>query len=333
MDLSNSIVKKKYIINGEKEDIFAKIDAFFQRDVYDLPDFIISAKGEYFRDYLLNLENTFIHNNLNHSINGTERKKQIDKLSKRFYKNLSRNSNNALQSLRGSAPYKIIVILENTNLETVKILNVVYNSALYCQLSKTIIEESDITEFMLQEAFEEGNQYLDKIFIGLFQGKEYQKRNILELNTLLITNDSYSRDITDKIKYLFNFANNEVLIVGWIGTELLSELKLLKDREVNVKFITHKPNEAKDRPWRAEIEKAYQEIINLFTIENICIIPSFHTRFIVADNSAIIGSMDLNSSSLNGTHTEIAIFTEDPEIVEKLKTEFSRNFTPLKNKD
>jgi len=333
LDLSNSIVKKKYLVNGSKEDIFAKIDSFFLQTSYRSSDFIIFDQGEYLRDYLFSLENTFIHMNIDHSIYGDERKNEIDKLSKRFFKNLGNNSDDALKSLRGCEPFRIRVILEDTNLESVKILNVIYHSILYSQLSKQMIKESDVTEFMLQEAYEEGSQYLDKIFIGLLQGKEYLKRNILETNTLLITNDSYSRDITKKIKYLFSFAKNEVLIVGWIGTELLNELKLLKDREVNVKIITHKPNEAKDQPWKAEIEKAYKEIVNLFTIKNICIIPSFHTRFLVVDDSAIIGSMDLNSSSLNGTHTEIAIFTEDPDIVDKLKTEFSRNFIPLKNED
>jgi phosphatidylserine/phosphatidylglycerophosphate/cardiolipin synthase-like enzyme len=82
---------------------------------------------------------------------------------------------------------------------------------------------------------------------------------------------------------------------------------------------------------RKEKEKAFAELLAFIGKESISTKSEFHGRAIIVDNKAIIGSMDIDSYSLTGARIEFAVYTEDPEVVRKLRNYFNQTFSPLKN--
>ena len=55
-------------------------------------------------------------------------------------------------------------------------------------------------------------------------------------------------------------------------------------------------------------------------------VRSIEGRARIVDNKAIIGSIDLDSYSLTGPRIEFAVYTEDVEIVRKLRSYFKQKF-------
>ena len=142
------------------------------------------------------------------------------------------------------------------------------------------------------------------------------------------------KDVTRAIVTTFGrdlekHAENDVIIIG-AGPAGLMAGKELASKGVKTRFITHQPSEAKNQPWRNEIDQAFQKLCSEIGKENICTDPSMHGRIVIVDNKALIGSMDLNAYSLTGAHTEFAIYTEDPDIIRKLRRIFNSKFKPLK---
>jgi len=125
-------------------------------------------------------------------------------------------------------------------------------------------------------------------------------------------------------------STDEVLICGWVGTILLPKLKEIKEKGINICIITHKTTELKGKPGKQDVDRALNELTQSIGKDHISINPECHCRVLVVDNKALIGSMDLNAISLTGTHREIAVYTEDPEIVRTLRNYFKTIFSPLK---
>ena len=157
-----------------------------------------------------------------------------------------------------------------------------------------------------------------------------EKKELLKPSTELLINDQTSRQILSKIEKMLDEATGEILFCGWMGTILLPKLKEVKTKGVDIRIITHKAIELKGKPGKQDVERAYGELVSMIGKNNISIRPECHCRLLVVDNKALIGSMDLNSISLAGTHREIAIYTEDPEIVRTLRKYFNKIFSPLK---
>lgn len=125
-------------------------------------------------------------------------------------------------------------------------------------------------------------------------------------------------------------ATGEVILCGWIGTLLLPKLKEINQKGVNIRMITHKDTELKGKPGHRDVQTAFKGLISMIGKDNISIRPECHCRVVVVDNKALIGSMDINAISLTGSHRELAIYTEDTEIVRNLRKYFNDIFSPLK---
>jgi phosphatidylserine/phosphatidylglycerophosphate/cardiolipin synthase-like enzyme len=181
----------------------------------------------------------------------------------------------------------------------------------------------------MQDALMNCEEYLVRIMVGGLGGKEIVEKTDSTQWELLI---SYTGcpNISERVSYMLERATNEVLIAGWIGTPLIKQLRDLKSKGIDIKAITHKPSDARNEPFLQEVNKGYQELINIIGLENISTKQEMHGRAIIVDNKAIIGSMDTTSDSLTGPHIEFAIYTDDVDTVRKIRAYFKSIFTPLK---
>jgi hypothetical protein len=311
------------------EDIFLKLSDVFckSKKITNCSEWeMYDSFGDRYREFSRNLRHTYIGLNMKLPI----KKESLDKLNKQFDDNFVQISNSMLSSYRDNLPYSVrILILKKDNFGCIVRGECI--PAIYVKISKSIIKDDQLKENILQDAYLESLNYLDKLFIGVLEAEFINENKISDPLINLLINDSNSREITCKIDDLLDVVTTELLVIGWIGTQYIPQLIKLHKEKVNIYFITHKPQEAKNEPWRSEIEEAFEHITKEIGLNNICIDPNIHGRILIADNKALIGSMDLNSSSLSGTHTEFATYTEDPEIVRKLRIYFFSKFTPLKN--
>jgi hypothetical protein len=201
-------------------------------------------------------------------------------------------------------------------------------------LHKKLIYGSEVetNDFMIQNAYLECKRFLEIIFeSGLLATLVTEEKKIpAEKNTQFLANDQSSHEILDKIETMLDQATGEILICAWIGTILLPKLKEAKQKGINIRIITHKAIELKGEQGRQDAERAYQELLLLIDKDHISIRPECHFRVLVVDDKALVGSMDLNATSLTGTHREFAIYTEIPEVVIRIRNYFNHIFTPLK---
>lgn len=180
----------------------------------------------------------------------------------------------------------------------------------------------------LQDIRLRSEEFLDEIFIGGLGSKEIQEAKT-ETTWELLVNDARNRQIQDRIYEMLKEATTSVFLMGWIGTDCIPKIKELKDANITVKAITHKPGEFKS-PVPQELQKGYTELISLIGLDNVSTNPLLHGRALIVDNKVLVGSMDLNAHSLSGEHIEFAIYTEDAATVRKLRDYFETTFKPLK---
>jgi len=150
-------------------------------------------------------------------------------------------------------------------------------------------------------------------------------RSIIEANEKLskiehhlITNTPEEHQLTDKIRRLIDNAKQELLLVGWIDTEFLEELKNAKKRGVEIKIITKTP----DKGSPAAAQTAFPRLIKLLGVKSIGLNPRRHSRLLVVDNEfCIIGSADFTTHSAK-SNFEGAIFTNNPKLIDDAKIHF-----------
>jgi len=203
-------------------------------------------------------------------------------------------------------------------------------STLYEKLRYNIVSEA--SDFQIQNAYLQTKRFLELTFkSGLSASLVTEEKKIPpQPVTQFLVNDQTSHHILDKINAMLDQATGEVLICGWVGTILLPKLKVVKQKGINIRIMTHKSIELKGKQGKQDVERAHSELISLLGKENISMSPECHFRVLVVDNKALVGSMDFNAISLTGTHREFAIYTEDPEIVRSIRKYFNQIFTPLK---
>jgi len=183
-------------------------------------------------------------------------------------------------------------------------------------------------ELRVQAIRMRSEEFLNEVFIGGLGAKKSSERKENVTWEILI-NDVSNRQITHRVYKMLEDATTRILLMGWIGTELLPKLKELKDVGVAVKAITHKPSELKGHVPRG-LQKGYTELTKMLGLDNVSVNPLLHGRAIIVDNKAIVGSMDFNAHSLSGEHIEFGIYTEDVNVVRKLGSYFEKMFRPLK---
>lgn len=204
------------------------------------------------------------------------------------------------------------------------IVDVTCKPMLYFKITRRIdYELSDLQDVRIR-----GEEFLDQVFIGGLGGKEVRQVKDVSASELLI-NDIHHRQITERIYKMLQGATTCVLLMGWVGTELLPKLKELTNVGVTVRAITHKPSELK-APVPRGVQKGYTELTKLIGLSNVSVNPLLHGRGIIVDNKAMVGSMDFNAHSLSGGHVEFALYTEDVDIVRILRSYFDKMFKPLK---
>lgn len=250
-----------------------------------------------------------------------EKSKEFEELGeKAFFKEL--------RSIVSNLPLHIYVsikkIEENGCLCSVECLPMLYEKLVR-------FEDFETNDFEIQDAYLTCKRFLGTIFEGGLSALliAEEKKDLLRPIAQLLVNDQASRQILDKIKKMLDQATGEILLCGWIGTILIPKLKELKEKGVNIRVITHKAIELKGQAGKQDVQRAFGELISMIGKDNLSIRPECHCRVVVVDNKALIGSMDLNAISLTGTHRELAIYTEDPEIVRNLRNYFNGFFSPL----
>ena len=210
-------------------------------------------------------------------------------------------------------------------------INVECLPILYRQIRQVNIKAE---EYQIQDAYLTCERRTRHIFEGGLSATlvAEEKKRISEPTTILLVNDSFTRQITERIDDMIANATDEILILGWVGTYYLNQLQKMKKQGIRIRAITHKPKELKKDPIFQEISKGYKKLTEIAGLECISVRPDLHGRAIIVDSKALIGSMDLNSYSLTGPHIELAVYTEDPEIVRGLRRRFNKIFVPLKEK-
>jgi len=323
IDIEEMIGKRRYRVALPPEEIFSRIDAVLLKDtiIQNEPEWHVVVLGERFRRYLVSYRYHFL---VTKFVPGT--KLDVEKLRKEFYD--KKLFGQVLQGRRDEKAVCLNVLIRKVDEFGCECEGICF-SALYDKLGKKFIDEEEIKNFSIQDSKMSSLRFLDRIFIGILGGEVIEEVVKDDVILKLLMNDSGTREITQIIDKLFNEATTEVLICGWVGTHYIPKLRYLKSKGINVKFITHKPGEAKGKPWKSEVEEAYSSLCSDFGLDKISNAYNIHGRTIVVDNKALIGTMDLNSSSLTGTHTEFAILTNNPDIVRRMRAIFNTKFVPL----
>lgn len=326
MDLNRIIGRRKYRVRLPPSEVFEEIEKFL------CPREIVSGckewwvhKGTKFRRFIKDARWDFIVGRAKIPWTAEE----LQKLQNEFRENFSKYSRDFIEELRHNAPYELRVLISDVD-ELGCVCQAECRPALYEKLSKEVITIDTVSDFHIEDSHSESLSFLDQVFIGALEAKPILEVPVKSPELELIVNNTQQREITDLIDSLLNKATGEVLICGWIGTHFIPKLRELANEGVKIRFITHQPSEAKNQPWRSEINQAFEKLCSHIGKENICTDPNMHGRMIIVDNKALIGSMDLNAYSLTGAHTEFAIYTERPEIVRRLRNIFNSKFKPLK---
>jgi HKD family nuclease len=255
--------------------------------------------------------------------------KNVQKLRAEYSKlHGSQGIKESLTIVRFGQPFDVYVNIRRCEANGCEI-EVECTPALYRRVSQ--LYEKNFDDCQIQEAHISCERFLRTVFIGGLSGTLlFEKSTSQGDSTEFLTNDVSKRQITEKLEKMLDNATGEILVFGWIGTIFLNKLQELKKKGVKIRFITGNTKTIRQDEMRREKEKAMREIISIVGKANISSKPEFHGRAVIADNKALVGSMDLDSYSMTGARIEFAMYTENPEIVRTLRSYFEQVFSPLK---
>ena len=326
IDLERLRVKRTFFVPIRKENLTKEIHNELNKylsPIADIPSWIFKKYGNTLI-FRVNYKLLYIEFELASS----KKKKGIETLSQEFDKNIEAYFE-TVENRVSREPDTIFINILKCDENGCEI-EVECLPTLYRKISQ--LGEKDIDEYQIQDAYITCERFLRTIFVGGLSGTAIseQKMAISKPRVQLLINDVSNREITEKLNEMLDGATAQILIFGWMGTIFLKKLQELKQKGVEIKLITGSIKGIRQDLMRKEKEKAIKELISIIGKDHISIKPEFHGRAIIVDNKALIGSMDLDSYSLTGTRIEFAMYTEDPEIVRRLRNYFNKTFTPWK---
>lgn len=86
---------------------------------------------------------------------------------------------------------------------------------------------------VMQDARISCERFLKAIVIGGLEGKEIAKVEKETPKWDFLINDANCRNMKNRIQSILENATGEVLLIGWVGMELIPQLKKLKDKGGN----------------------------------------------------------------------------------------------------
>ena len=326
IDLERLRVKRTFFVPIRKENLINEIHNELNKylsPIADIPSWTFVKHGNTLI-FRVNYKLLYIGFELRRS----KKKKGIEMLSQEYDKNIKAYFE-TLKNRVSNEPDTIFINILKCDENGCEV-EVECLPTLYRKISQ--LEDKDIDEYQIQDAYITCERFLRTIFVGGLSGTAIseQKMTIPKPKVQLLINDVSNREITEKLNEMLDGATAQILIFGWMGTIFLKKLQELKQKGVEIKLITGSIKGIRQDLMRKEKEKAIKELISIIGKDHISIKPEFHGRAIIVDNKALIGSMDLDSYSLTGTRIEFAIYTEDPEIVRRLRNYFIKTFTPWK---
>ena len=334
LDLTRIILKQTFLLPRKSEDLPRLILNELNKDNITFDEFgqwLLFSKHGKCIIYVLNpLYDYCYSSGVFNQVEYQKIKNEIDKCSKEFQNMKDSEITEFLRSkYSGCQPREIQVDIVASD-ENGGRIEVACLPWLYFRITQQ--KETDIDELIIQETNLTSERFLKTIFSGGLSGILVSERDhfISKEKSILLINDVKKHQIAQKLEKVLNSATGEVLIIGWMGTILLTKLRVLKEKGLTIKVITGYSKEIRGNVMQQEKEKAFEELVSIITLNNICTRRDFHGRAIIVDNKAFIGSMDLDSYSLTGPRNEIAIFTENPEIVRGIRNYFNENFYPKK---
>ncbi len=333
MDLTRLLGDRIYRIDLSSSKVFKKIDSSLLPDdnftrFFGCAEWIILSETTHTREYYIDGEYSFLLDNIKlGEISKRGTRKKVKELKQEFDNNRDKICDEKIENTRDEMPAYLNVIVSDTSNSSCT-CHARCMPILYEKIGKNFIPLNEVSEFQVQNAQLNSLRFLDSLFIGVLNGKIIEETSNIPQSKLVV-NDSLIREISDFVDALLDRATGEVLICGWVGTRCVPKLRELESKGVKIRIITHQPSEARNQPFRDEVHEAFTQLCIHIGKENICTDENMHGRMIIVDDKALIGSMDLNSSSLTGPHTELAIYTEQTEIVLGLRNLFNSKFKPL----
>jgi len=332
IDLDRLIVRQTYFIPVESSVLESKIKNELNassQTIFGLQQWGVSVKHGMSFHYFRNMKYSFLFDETYGMDRTTEKSKRIAKMKAKEYEGKGTNAYfKVVRQIRSDLPAEIYLSVINKEKDgclcKLECMPTLYNKLIYLKDLKT-------NDFEVQNAYLESKRFLEIIFeSGLSARLVAEEKKELPRPTMeYLINNISSDQITKKIETMLNSATGEILIFAWMGTIHLKKLRELKEKGLKIRVITGNVKLVRQDLMRKEKELAMKELIQIIGKDHILIKPEFHGRAIIVDNKALIGSMDLDSYSLNGTRIEFATYTEDPEAIRSIRNYFNRVFTPL----
>jgi hypothetical protein len=174
-------------------------------------------------------------------------------------------------------------------------------------------------------------EYMKKMgFLKEWEVISFMLRNLEKIppKSVLLRGTATKPVLRDRIKHLIENAKKSLYIaVQVIDTELLRELVDALNRRVDVKIVIAEPDKKWFKYRRDARALALKELNKLLKVK---VKEDLHCRMLMIDEDVMIGSMDLDRQGLT-VHDNIAIETNDPTVVERVKEEFHNIFQASKD--
>lgn len=199
------------------------------------------------------------------------------------------------------------------------------------QAHRRLITKKGTSEVTLDLAFEEVCRFLDSVFIGGMNCDRILSPRSLRsgksTHTVLVNVSKTRTQLTDVLLESLKRASKEILVVGWVGSYILPLLKSCVERGVDLKIITHKPEQAEGSRGGRDKATTFAEMPKFLRADSVRILPSCHARMIIVDEAtAFVGSMDLDSEAL-AERDETAIMSNDMAVIGDAKAAFQEFFS------
>lgn len=189
----------------------------------------------------------------------------------------------------------------------------------------------EILPIQIDLAFAECAGFLDAVFVGGMGCERILSPRPLKskpsAHEIMVNVSKIRTQLTDRLRDSLKRATKEVLIAGWLGRFIIPDFKSCVERGVELKLITHKPQEAEGTKGATDKAEAFKELKQFLRADNVRLLPSCHARMVLIDERIVfVGSMDLDSEAL-AERDEAAIISDDDEVVGKARQFFEELFS------